>query len=312
MASIVNKPTACATLGTNVGQPKGCVLKLENIVGFMLAYDGFKIPVASQDTFDEVLTYLQTASLAADPNERLYYLPMIQDFTDNTPAPEKKTSGFGQLTHVFEQPHSFEVRIENLGIEFHKRLRGFNGRKDLRMYVVTDEAIGGYIDSNGDFLPFEATFFAKQPKLGKVTGDPTMYMAEIELRDPKALSENLSAIAIPDGIELPDEIGGITDVTITATGGAGTVSITAVESISNVDFITKYETEILENGNFLIDNVPEASVSITNGVALFTGISAGTHTVKLNINSDLIVGGIGSLSKGGYESNEVTVTVTAP
>lgn len=309
--SIVNKPAACSTSGTNVGQPNGCVIKLEDIVGFILAYDGFRIPVANQDDFDSVLSYLQEKSLATKANDRLYFLPMVEDFTDNTAAPEKKTSGFGNLMAVNEQPYSFEVEIENLGIEFNKRLRGFNGRKDLRIYVLTPEMIGGYKDANGDFLPFEGQFFTKQPKIGKVTGDYTKYMAEVSLKDPKALSQNLSAIAIPTDIILADEIGGITDVTITATGGLGSISITAVESISQVDFVTKYATELAAGNTLLIDGAAETPTSISNGTILLSGITAGEHTVSLNVPSALVTESIGSLSKGGYESNEVTVTVTA-
>ena len=61
----------------------------------------------------------------------------------------------------------------------------------------------------------------------------------------------------------------------------------------------------------LIDGAAETPTSVSNGTILLSGITAGEHTVSLNVPSALVTESIGSLSKGGYESNEVTVTVTA-
>ena len=317
MASIVNKPTSCTTRSRNLGVPKGCPIKLENITGFFVCQEGFAIPAASQDSFDEVLTYLQTASLDADPNKRLYYVSEFNSFKDSTPASETVQGGMGKPIGRKKNNPLFDIEIPNHGIEYFKNMYGFNDLKEAAFYFVTDEFIAGHYAENGDFVPFGGTMYLDNPVIGSPTGDMTKYPLQIWLDDKDAFSKHIDAIAIPDNIELPDEIGGVTDVTITATGGARTISITAVESISNVDWATKYATEILTHPDmiFILDGVGSEDVkSISNGVILYGDrLPAGTHTVKLVHPIKLIENGlIGSYSKGGYESNEVTVTVTAP
>lgn len=298
----------CTTQGSfNTGIPNGCVLTLENITGFLLAFDGFKIPAASTTDWATEIAYLQAATLATDPAERLYPVLFLEDFTDNTPAPEKKKSGFGNTTHTFEQPYDFQARLENLGIEFMKNLRSYRGRKNLRCYVVTDEMIGGYENAAGDFVPFECTFDLTQPKIGKITGDPTMYNVEISIKDPRALTDNLVGIAIPTGTDLASEINGLTDVVLSVTGGAGSVAISAIEKNTKVDFITKYATE-LATGMFLVNGVAK-NATIANGVATISALTAGSAIVSLNTPAVLAAAGIGSSTAGGYEGNSVTVTV---
>lgn len=300
----------CAKQGSfNTGIPNGCVLTLENITGFLLAFDGFKIPAASTTNWATELAYMQAATLATDPAERLYPVLFLEDFTDNTPAPEKKKSGFGNTTHTFEQPYDFQARLENLGIEFMKNLRSYRGRKNLRCYVVTDEMIGGYENAAGDFVPFKCTFDLTQPKIGKITGDPTMYNVEISLKDPRALTDNLVGIAIPIGTDLASEINGLTDVVLSVTGGTTSVTFTAVEKNTKVDFVTKYATELMAGNLVYVNGVAKTVASVTNGVALVSGLTAGSSVVSLVAPSALVTGGIGSATAGGYESNEVTVTV---
>jgi len=309
--SNINYPL-CGTNGTrNTGIPNGCVLTLENIVGFILADDGFKIPAASTTDWATELAYLQAATLNADASERLYPALFLEDLTDNTPATEKKKSGFGNTTHTFEQPYDFQARIENLGVEFMKNIRAFRGKKNLRCYVVTDEMIGGYENSAGDFVPFECTFDLTQPKIGKVTADPTMYNVEISLKDPKALTDNLVGIAIPSGVDMASELNGITDVVLTVTGGTTSITFTAVEKNTKVDFVTKYATELMAGTLVFVNGVAKTVASVTNGVALVSGLTAGSSVVSLVTPSALVTGGIGSATAGGYESNEVTVTVAA-
>ena len=306
--SNINYPLCGATNGTrNTGIPNGCVLTLENIVGFLLAEDGFAIPTASTTDWATELAYMQAATLNATANERLFPILFLEDFTDNTPAPEKKKNGFGDTTHTFEQPYDFQARIENLGIEFMKNIRSFRGKKNLRCYVVTDEMIGGYENSAGDFVPFECTFDLTQPKIGKVTGDPTMYNVEISLKDPQALTDNLVGIAIPSGVDLASELNGITDVVLTVTPGTNSVSITAVEKNTKVNFISKYATE-LATGMFLVGGVAK-NATIANGVATISTLGGGSTTVSLNTPALMAAAGIGSTTAGGYESNVVTVTV---
>ena len=305
--SKINYPLNCNTGVGNTGLPS-CTINLEQLTGLLLTFDGFKIPAANLTDFDTMFAYLQAATLNADPLMRIYPLNIIEGLTDNTVAPEKKMSGYGNTKGIIEQTHQFEVELESHGIHFYKNLRKWNGKKNVRAYWVDKGFIGGYKDSNGDLQPMELDIFFKQVKPGNVA-DITKYMCEVELKDEKALTDNLDGMAIPKGFKVKNEIFGLTDVELSGTGGVLSATVTGVMAISKEDFISKFAIE-LSAGNFLVDGVTGTPTSISNGVALFT-LTAGTHKIKLGSPTVLATDGIGSATSGGYESNEITVTVRA-
>lgn len=305
--SKLNYPLNCNTGVGNTGLPS-CTINLEQLTGLLLTFDGFKIPAASLTDFYTMFAYLQTATLNAFPLMRIYPLNIIEGLTDNTAAPEKKMSGYGNTKGIIEQTHQFEVELESHGIHFYKNLRKWNGRKNVRAYWVDKGFIGGYKDSNGDLQPMELDIFFKQVKPGNVA-DITKYMCEVELKDEKALTDNLDGMAIPEGFKVKNEIFGLTDVELSGTGGVLSATVTGVMAISKEDFVSKFANE-LTAANFLVDGTYVAPTSISNGVALFT-LTAGTHKIKLGSPARLEYDNIGSATSGGYESNEITVTVTA-
>lgn len=306
--AIINVPIGCVTGAGNTAIPS-CGVSIDHLKGLFLCFDGFEIPNASLTDFATALAYLQTKTLAANPLERLYPLSIIEGCTNNTAAPEKKNSGYGNTQYTAEQPHQFELELENVGIEYFKRLRRWNGRKDLRVYWIDTEFIGGHQTSTG-FAPIEASLFVKQVMPGNIA-DYTKYMADLELKNPKSLTDLLDTIAIPDGYDLESEVNGITDVTLAGTGGVLSATVTAVMSISKEDFLAKFGSPMMtDDGGWLVDNAYTNPISTTNGVALFE-LAAGKHTIKFAAPSVLALLGVGSSTAGGYESNEITVTVTA-
>ena len=306
--TIINAPIGCTTGPGNTAIPS-CGATIDHLKGLFLCFDGFEIPNASLTSFATVLTYLQTKTLAANPLERLYPLSIIEGLTNNTAAPEKKNSGYGNTQYTAEQPHQFELELENVGVEFFKRLRKWNGRKDLKVYWIDTEFIGGHQTSTG-FAPIEASLFVKQAMPGNIA-DYTKYMADLELKNPKSLTDLLDTIAIPDGTDLESEVNGITDVTLAGKGGVLSATVTGLMSISKEDFAAKFAGPLLHGSLWLVDDVATDPDGITNGVVLFTSLTAGAHTIKLHTPAALVSYNIGSATAGGYESNEITVTVTA-
>ena len=193
----------------------------------------------------------------------IYPLNIIEGLTDNTAAPEKKMSGYGNTKGVTEQTHQFEVELESHGIHFYKNLRKWNGRKNVRAYWVDKGFIGGYKDSNGDLQPMELDIFFKQVKPGNVA-DITKYMCEVELKDEKALTDNLDGMAIPEGFKVKNEIFGLTDVELSGKGGVLRATVTGVMAISKEDFVSKFASALIAD-TWLVDNTPTVPTSITNG-----------------------------------------------
>ena len=304
--SKLNYPLNCNTGVGNTGLPS-CTINLEQLTGLLLTFDGFKIPSTRLTDFDTMLSYLQSATLYDNPLMRIYPLNIIEGLTDNTAAPEKKMSGYGNTKGVIEQTHQFEVELESHGIHFYKNLRKWNGRKNVRAYWVDKGFIGGYKDSKGDLQPMELDIFFKQVKPGNVA-DITKYMCEVELKDEMALTDNLDGMAIPNGVKVKNELFGLTDVELSGTGGVSSATVKAVMAISKEDFVSKFKTQLL-SGGFWVDGSPVTPTSISNGVALFT-LTAGTHKIKLTPPNSLCQYNIGSATSGGYESNEITVSVS--
>lgn len=303
--SKLNYPLNFSTGVGNTGLPS-FTINLEQLTGLLLTFDGFKIPAASLTDFDTMFAYLQEATLNADPLMRIYPLNIIEGLTDNTAAPEKKMSGYGNTKGIIEQPHQFEVELESHGIHFYKNLRKWNGKKNVRAYWVDKGFIGGYKDSNGDLQPMELDIFFKQVKVGNVA-DITKYMCEVELKDEKALTDNLDGMAIPDGFKVKNEIFGLTDVELSGTGGRLSATVRGVMAISKEDFVSKFSGDLLNNVPWLVNGVSKGPDSIINGNVLFT-LTAGVHKIKLAPAYSLVTENIGSATSGGYESNEITVT----
>ena len=306
--SIINKALNFWAKSANLGKPKGCTLTLENVSGFIIVFDGFKIPFSELSSHDSMLTYLQEQSMNSNPENRLYYVSMLNDFTDSTSKAEKKISGTGVLTGVSETPHLFDLEIENLGIEFFKRLRRFNLRNDICVYPITDDLIGGKLNADGDFLPIKAKFYTNIPTFGKITADPTKYTACVGFTNPKALVEKLDAIKL--NVILPYELAGLTDLTVTATDNVDSICIEISESLTGRNFITNYYSELKANNCIFVDGVAKKIDTIQNGKGYINNVIYGSHTVSLISPYALAQFGIGSLNKGGYEGNEANVTVT--
>lgn len=307
MANILGKPIACTTKTPNVGQPNGCVNKLGFVNGLILTFDGFEVPLAKLASFAETMTYFQEQSLAENPIDRCYFIPFLEGWTDNTPAPEEKKTPFGNLQAVTEQPIVVDVEFEDLGIEFYKNLRGFNDRKDVRIFTISTTVIGGEKTDTG-WRGFEGEMFSLQVKTGTVTGDYNKYTGKVTLKDAGALTDNIVPVAIPKGYVIKNNLGGIRDVVLSATATSGHVLVSAVIAGTYEDFNTKYAAEISAAAVYSVNGTPVTPTSVVDGIATLTATS-GEVKVKLVSPDDLVVAGIGSKIKGGFESNEITVTV---
>ena len=80
-------------------------------------------------------------------------------------AADIKKSGYGFNIKQDEKSHEFTIEFENKGIKFHKNLRKFRERKDMRVFWIDTQFIGGLRTSTG-LRGFECTFMANQVKVG--------------------------------------------------------------------------------------------------------------------------------------------------
>lgn len=306
---VLNRPIPTADYSINVGIAKGKKLKLDEITGFIIVFDGFKIPKASRSDFAEALTYLQEKTIAADRYERAYPITKLYDFTDETADPEEKTDGYGDLVGMVEQPVKFSIMFPNHGIEFHKNTRNMNAYDGFRAYGIARNMICGYTNSDGDLLPFEMNMFINRQKIGKKTGDLTMLPAKLSFRDPLAFSTRLDVIEVPQDTDLENELNGVIDLTLSSPA----LNVVVVEEKGTMtNLFDKYASVLSKAANWEArDAVTKTAITISTVVTNATH-KGFTFTYPSNPNpvevrtvspEALAVSFMGSATAGGYESD---------
>lgn len=305
MATIINKPLSGTVKIPNTGKPKGRTINAQFIKGFLMCFDGFEIPLADTDSFDEVLAELQEKSIAADYKDRVYWIAN-KGLTDNTDAPESKVNGIGEEVYFVEKAHKFEVELENLGIVFAKQLRGFNDRKDVCVYPVFDSFIGGRYTSTG-FAPFEAQLWAKQLRVGNITGDLTKYTASLTINNPKALTDILSAIEYSDSVDFAVELPCVETVTLANPTG---YVVTAHVAATDENLYDNYADELAVAGAWkatdAVTGSPVIIATVTKNTTYkgWTFGYANANDVVITIADPTALAAltVGSATAGGYEA----------
>jgi len=306
MGTILGVPKACSTKVAHTGQDS-CDFKIDKLTMLILAYDGFKVPASELTDFADTLAYLQEKSIAALPKDRCYPIKVIEGYTDNTEAAELIKSPYGNPQKSNEKPHTAEIDTENLGIGYWKNLRKFKNQKNLRALWVDTAFIGGQKNADGDLVPFECTFEAKQVKVGDGAGSITKNMVDFSLKRATSLSDDLEAVAFDENYDLSNDIYGILGVELTSPAANVVVAKTA---ISKENLFDSYAAALAVIGAWKLTNTITGQL-ITSGVTvaqsptykgwIFTGITVPTD-FELTNPAALAAINVGSSTAGGYET----------
>ena len=306
---VLNRPIPTSDSSINTGIAKGKKLKLDEITGFIIVFDGFKIPKASRSDFAEALSYLQSKTIAADKYDRAYPITKLYDFTDETADPEEKTDGYGDLVGMVEQPVKFSIMFPNHGIEFHKNMRNANAYDSFRAYGIARNMICGYANSDGDLLPFEMNMFINRQKIGKTTGDLTMLPAKLSFRDPKAFSTRLDVIEIPEDTDLENELNGVIDLVLSSPA----LNVVVVEEKGTMtNLYDKFGSVLSQKSNWEArDAVTKVAITLTTvttspahkGFAFTYPSNPNPVEVRTVDPEALATSFMGSATAGGYESD---------
>lgn len=312
--SILNNPN-CEEQKGNVGVPS-CAIGITYPIGFIITEDSFKLTVANMVDWNTTLGVLSSACLAA-VGSRIYPIFNVIGLTDNTPAPEAKTSGYGVITKHVEKPHSFELDTRDLGGKYFAELRKFKNRKDLRVYWIDASGfIGGEENSDGELLGFKCTFQPKQIKVGNVA-DITKYMVQLDITDPTALTDKLSAIQYDDSVNLETELNGILNVELVNVGtpAPGEVNVSVVSSISRINLFDEYSTlladvdawDVVRDDGYLDALISAVVNPATKTITLSLDGGAPpigqSFVISLATPAELAALGIGGNGTSGFESD---------
>lgn len=299
----INVPLCAGNRSANTGVPS-CGVSIDHLAKLIVCRQGFEIPLASCTDFETELAYLQAATLANNPMVRIFPVT-VKGVTDDTEEPAESMFGFGDTSYYSEKTPKFTIELANNGIEYHKQLRAFNEWKDAAIYWVDTTFIGGNLTSTG-FAPLKATVKAMQVKTGN-SQEPTAYTLKVSLKHPKALTDLLETIAIPAGVDLNDDLHGLTDVTLSLLG-TNTVGVTT--KISKTNLYDSYADELAVVGAWTLkNNVTGAAVTVTSvtkdearkgWVLAYTNVNP--VTAYLAAPAALAALNVGSATSGGFEA----------
>ena len=299
--------SALKTTG-NTGIPSNDV-KLDKIVGLLLCKKGFKVPATETKDFNDTIAYLQSKTIAADPNDRLYPILNFMGATDTTEAANVIKSTYGQSKGYNEQSQSFDVDLKYIGIGAFKNLRQWSNSEDICAYLVDTTFIGGRKNKSGDFLPFDIDFIVKQPKYGNGKDTATETMSTVIFKDSEALTSQIVPFVFDkNDFSADSELHGCIDLVVSKVNNT-TVKI--FTKVSHTDLYDKYSTQLAVTGAWkVVDAVSGAiktgwtvAVSAANKGWAFTGLT-GVNDIYLVDPTALAALNVGSETAGGFECEE--------
>ena len=309
---VINK-AKCAVQSLNVGLNFGCDVKRDRVMGVILAPRGFEVPLANANTYEDVLEYLQNAALSTT-NRVLPLTRPLFGATDNTADPTAITSGYGNIYGYTDDPKSFQLEIDNYGYTWWKRLSAAN-MGNWSVYVIDKTFIEGQLTSTG-FAGFDANIFVQKPQYDGTNG--VRHYMNVTLNNPLAMGAVGDILQFPyDGYDISKELNGLTDLHLTATPGAGSVSVVVETLAGRTNVYDQYKSELSDPDAWKVYNVatgavvPVTAVAANDATKSFSlSVTAGQRSVSLASPAELVALGVGSQTMGGYESNVVQVTVT--
>ena len=320
MSTILNQSSCLQAYG-NTGK-KYCVADSFNHVAAIIIAFGDQKFTASQLTDATTFQAALKAATIEEVADRVFLLPVISQFTDNTPDATKFTTGYGVTTGYSEQNHQFTVEFQDTGIDLWQQLRKWNNNDDVRVYLYTDtHLLLGASNTAEDFFGMDAKIRFNQTKVGnKETG--LMRSMYIDFMDEGALSdEQLYFMKLEDTFILNNELKGVNNLSLTA---SDTISLGfSVKVLSerdpSINVGETYSTELADTTAWTFTNkstgatVAPATVSwdAANKVFDLTFAEAATLIGGLVSPKNLAVLSVGDTTDGGFESDTVEVTIAA-
>ena len=221
-----------------------------------------------------------------------------------------------------ESADHFVYELEDVGHRVWKKLRSMGSdRPGIRCFPVD---INGYLvhdlNAAGDIIPFELQYswFQKiEPMTG--TDTSTAYKYEFMISKIGALNDDINIVDFGAGF-LEDEISGLYDVDLAATGGTGAITASGSVFQSGENLYDKFADALAKPTAWVLVNESTNAVVAASAVAKVVGSKswsitavAGTYTLTLAAPAALaaLSPAVGSASTGGYESNAVTGLVIA-
>jgi hypothetical protein len=235
------------------------------------------------------LTTLQGNLIAEPRSGRSFIIGKLGKFKDDSDS-EKTEDMDGLKNTTFEGNYDFMWQILNGGKCKHQTLRQFNFQQALYDVYFIDESFNMWgtnvPDASGNAQLGGYTLHWKQ----KTQTTDNNYGIQFRLDDVKQMNENYAYVSLGFNPLNPANLLGVKDVTITATGTAGTFTVTGSVGCGTTNLALLYGSALAAPGAWTVkDNTAVTTLTIS-GVTLNAAGNAYTFTVtggssgdKLNI-----------------------------
>jgi hypothetical protein len=317
MATVINDPGCVLTAFSNTGKPD-CDLKPSQFVGAILIPRGSHYSVAN---VADIVTILAAQTLLP-VGSRAYPVWEFVEIKDNSEAPVKVTTGYGEETTTRSGKYKWDFKLNNTtGLMWWANMRTFHQSNSFDVLFIDDNNTiwGKKGPTTGELMGLGIGTIEVNDWKAADGAKPAEFWLTLNLSDPRDLNENVAYIKPATSVK--DSVKGIINITLT-TGGtvaANTWKIIAKTTIGNIDLYPAYAT-LLEAHTAWIGHVSTTGVAVTVSEVAASGVFGGwtittsdapTGTIHWSLNTPVILAalGIGGTPDEGIESDTLTLVV---
>lgn len=314
MATILNDPGCSTTTGMNTGMPS-CVLIPKTIVGMILIPKTMSLSSTDLATVAATLAKLQEWTLNPAAT-RAYPIGPFAEVAPKDEEPVYNTTGYSVKQFVREGKIGWQFALPSGGLEYQKKLRGFNHTKAYSVLLYdADNVIFGCDDGADGMKGFAIEELYTYPWKPSDGSKPTQFLADLWFASTTELNDTIAYAKM--NVDIAGSILGLIDVDLTNVAQASaTVTIKVETSVAGVNLYDQYSDELADpdawtctkGGNAV--TISSVTKDTTNKAFVLTLTTpTGAHVFNLAAPAALEALDIGGAPDNGYESTgSLTVT----
>jgi len=254
----------CANGNGNTGV-SDCALDIKALAGGFLVPSNFEIPLASLATVELALTYLQDAAQANVSAERIFPLPGVFNFTDNTEDATYQTGSTGVQTFVRDGKYDWTIQFTQGGYCLLQEIQKFNSSGMKMLFFDEAGVLFGTRGKNGGLAGIPLNVFRAMPWKANDGSNVAQYMYRVNFN---AGYVNYGALTfVPFVFGDIAGINGLLNVALSqlAPRVAGVMQVGANISCGGTDLYDLYATELSAAAAWVVTKNGK-SVTITSVV----------------------------------------------
>lgn len=316
MANVFNK-LDCANSTANTGI-SDCALDIKGLAGGFLVPANFELPASQAGSAAAALAYLQSAAANNSAADRIYPLPGVFNFTDNTEDATFQTGTFGVQTFVRDGKYDWTIQFTQGGYCLLQEIQKLNGSGKRLLFFDEAGVLYGTRGKNGGLSGIPLNTFYAMPWKANDGSNVAMYGYKVNFN---AGFVNAGALTfIKFNFADIASISGLLNIALSqlAVRVAGAMQIGANVSCGGTDLYSVYPTELASaaawKATIAGKDVTVASVVVNDNLKGWT-VTLSTSDPDYSASADVVVrlagpSDLAQLGINGYDSIPKVITTT--